>query len=176
MMVNNISNQTVHHQSTTKFASMLQDVKKLPACKTSKYLLHFWYCTKKSIINIFNHVFTDWVIISLLNTYVEKILKLGNRMWRQTSDWVTCAKPSKRNTDSDVSHTFSWRFLNKTTQNALAMLYREFLRKKKHNYQIFCLNLWFPRNWVSCDESWKSLLPVFVIFQRTDFGGFLVCC
>ena len=130
MMVNNISNQTVHHQSTTKFASMLQDVKKLPACKTSKYLLHFWYCTKKSIINIFNHVFTDWVIISLLNTYVEKILKLGNRMWRQTSDWVTCAKPSKRNTDPDVSHTFSRRFSNKTTQNALAMLYRKFLRKK----------------------------------------------
>ena len=130
MMVNNISNQTVHHQSTTKFASMLQDVKKLPACKTSKYLLHFWYCTKKSIINIFNHVFTDWVIISLLNTYVEKILKLGNRMWRQTSDWVTCAKPSKRNTDPDVSHTFRQRFSNKTTQNALAMLYRKFLRKK----------------------------------------------
>ena len=172
MMVNNISNQTVHHQSTTKFASMLQDVKKLPACKTSKYLLHFWYCTKKSIINIFNHVFTDWVIISLLNTYVEKILKLGNRMWRQTSDWVTCAKPSKRNTDPDVSHTFSRRFSNKTTQNALAMLYRKFLRKK--NIIIRCF-VWI------CDlpdigiESWKSLLPVFLIFHRTDFGGFLVC-
>ena len=41
---------------------------------------------------------------------------------------------------------------------------------------MFCLNLWSSRNWVSCDESWKSLLPVFLIFHRTDFGGFLVCC
>ena len=29
-----ISNQTVHHQSGTKFDSMLQDIKKLQACKT----------------------------------------------------------------------------------------------------------------------------------------------
>ena len=65
-------------------------------------------------------------------------------MWRQTSDWVTCAKPSKRNTDSDVSHTFSWRFLNKTTQNALAMLYREFLKKKNIIIRFFVWICDFP--------------------------------
>ena len=32
-------------------------------------------------------------------------------MLRQTSGWVTCAKPSRRNTDPSVSHTFSRRFL-----------------------------------------------------------------
>ena len=32
-------------------------------------------------------------------------------MLRQTSGWVTCAKPSRRNTDPGVSHTFSRRFL-----------------------------------------------------------------
>ena len=31
-------------------------------------------------------------------------------MWRQTSEWVTCAKPSRRNTDPGVPHTFSRRF------------------------------------------------------------------
>ena len=32
-------------------------------------------------------------------------------MWRQTSGWVTCAKPSRQNTDPCASHTFSQRFL-----------------------------------------------------------------
>ena len=34
LKVNKISNQTVHHQSATKFDSMLQDIKKLQAYKT----------------------------------------------------------------------------------------------------------------------------------------------
>ena len=38
------------------------------------------------------------------------------------------------------------------------------------------LNLWSSWNWVSCGESWKSLLPIFLMFHQTDFGGFLVCC
>ena len=29
---------------------------------------------------------------------------------------------------------------------------------------------------MSCGESWKSLLPIFLMFHQTDFGGFLVCC
>ena len=41
---------------------------------------------------------------------------------------------------------------------------------------MFYLNLWFSWNWVSRGESWKSLLPIFLRFHRTDFGGFLVCC
>ena len=41
---------------------------------------------------------------------------------------------------------------------------------------MFCVNLWSSWNWVSCGESWKSLLPIFLMFHRTDFGGFLVCC
>ena len=74
------------------------------------------------------------------------------------SGWVTSAKPSRRNTDPGVSRTFSWIFfLNKTTQNTLVTLYRKFLRKKKHSYQMFCLNLWSSWNWVSCSESWKII-------------------
>ena len=71
LMVNKISNQTVHHQSATKFAYMLQDIKNYQPVKLLKYLLHFWYCAWKSII-VFNHVNTDWLIISLLNTVIEK--------------------------------------------------------------------------------------------------------
>ena len=41
---------------------------------------------------------------------------------------------------------------------------------------MFCLNLWSYWNWVSCGESWKSLLPIFLMFHRTDSGEFLVCC
>ena len=41
---------------------------------------------------------------------------------------------------------------------------------------MFYLNLWSSWNWVSCGESWKPLLPIFLMFHRTDFGGFLVCC
>ena len=32
-------------------------------------------------------------------------------MWRQAGGWVTCAKPSRRNTDPGVSNTLSPRFL-----------------------------------------------------------------
>ena len=85
--------------------------KKLQACKTAKILTAFQILRKKKPINIFNHVNTDWLIISLLNTVIEKKIEAcENRMWRQTSGWVTCAKPSRRNTGPSVSHTFSRRF------------------------------------------------------------------
>ena len=93
---------------------------------------------------IFNHVNTDWLIISLLNTVIEKNYSLENRVWRQTSGWVTCAKPSRRNTDLGVSHTFSWRFQAKTTQNTLAMLYWKFLRKKKTIIKCFIWICYLP--------------------------------
>ena len=32
---------------------------------------------------------------------------------------------------------------------------------------MFCLNLWSSWNWFSCGGSWKSLLPIFLMFQRT---------
>ena len=125
-------------------------------------MLHFWCCAKKNkITNIFNYLNTDWLIISLLNTDVKKNYSLENRMRRQTSGWVTCAKRSRRNTDSGVSHTFS-----RCIENSW----------RKKNYQMFYLNLWSTWNWVFCGESWKSLLPIFLMFHRTDFGGFLVCC
>ena len=125
-------------------------------------MLHFWCCAKKNkITNIFNYLNTDWLIISLLNTDVKKNYSLENRMRRQTSGWVTCAKRSRRNTDPGVSHTFS-----RCIENSW----------RKKNYQMFYLNLWSTWNWVFCGESWKSLLPIFLMFHRTDFGGFLVCC
>ena len=37
-LIHGISNQTVHHQSAAKFDSMLQDIKKLQACKTKNTL------------------------------------------------------------------------------------------------------------------------------------------
>ena len=48
--------------------------KKLPACKTAKILTAFLILRKKTII-VFNHVNTDWLIISLLNTVIEKKIK-----------------------------------------------------------------------------------------------------
>ena len=108
-------------------------------------MLHFWCCAKKNkITNIFNYLNTDWLIISLLNTDVKKNYSLENRMRRQTSGWVTCAKRSRRNTDPGVSHTFS-----RCIENSW----------RKKNYQMFYLNLWSTWNWVFCGESWKSLLP-----------------
>ena len=44
LMVNKISNQTVHHQSATKFAGY----KKLPACKTAKILTAYLILRKKN--------------------------------------------------------------------------------------------------------------------------------
>ena len=96
-------------------------------------------------------------------------------MWRQTSGWVTCAKPSRRNTDPGVPHTFSRRFLKQNYPKYISDVVSKIL-EEKNNYQMFYLNLWSSWNWVSCGESWKSLLPIFHIFHRTDFGGFLVCC
>ena len=71
--------------------------KKLPACKTAKRFLHFWYFAKKSII-VFSHVNTYWLIIFLLNAVIEKkYISLENGTWRRTSGWVNCAEPSRRN-------------------------------------------------------------------------------
>ena len=105
--------------------------------------------------------------------HTKKNYSLENRMWKQTSAWVTCAKTSRQNTDPDVSHTFSWRFLNQNYPRYISDIVSKIL-EEKNNYQMFYLNLWSSWNWVSCGESRKSLLPIFLMFLRTDFGGFLV--
>ena len=56
-------------------------------------------------------------------------------MWRQTSGWVTCAKPSRRNTDPRVSHTFCRRFLKQNYPKNISDVPSKILEKKEHNYQ-----------------------------------------
>ena len=56
-MVNNKSNQTVHHQTATKFASMLQGINDYQPVKLLNTYCISDIAQKKSIINIFNHVF-----------------------------------------------------------------------------------------------------------------------
>ena len=90
LKVNKISNQTVHHQSATKCDSMLQDIKRLQACKAENTFCISDIAQKKNkITNIFK-------------CRHGKNYSLENKMWRQTSGWVTCAKPSRRNTDQVV--------------------------------------------------------------------------
>ena len=62
-------------------------------------------------------------------------------MSRQTSGWVTCAKPSRRNTDPRVSHTFCRRFLKQDYPKNISDVPSKILEKKEHNYQMFCLKL-----------------------------------
>ena len=66
---------TVGHQSATKFASVLQIYIILPACDTAKIRTAFLILRKKkkTITNIFNRV--NRLIISLLNTVMEKKIK-----------------------------------------------------------------------------------------------------
>ena len=122
---------------------MLQDIKKLEACQTAKILAAFLILHKKNQLLIFvtKLTQTDYVIISLLNTAIEK---KKNKAWKtecqKTDEWLHILWEAI-NTDPGVSRTFSRIFfLNKTTQNTLVMLYRKLLRKK-NNYQMFCLNL-----------------------------------
>ena len=92
---------------------MLQDIKKLQACKTAKILTAFLILHQKKQLLIFLTMLTqtDYVIISLLNTVIEKKIKLGKQnARRQMSGWVSCAKTSRRNTDPGVSRTFSLIF------------------------------------------------------------------
>ena len=84
---------------------------------------------------------------------------LENRIWRQTSGWVTCAKPSRQYTDPGVSYTFSRRFLNQNYPKYISDVVSKILVEKiKSNYQMFYLNLWSSRNWVS----WWWKLKIFI--------------
>ena len=115
--------------------------KKLLACTTAKILTAFLILHKQTITNVFNNVNTDGLIISLLNTVIENNYGLENRMWRQTNGWVTCAKPSRQNTDPGVSHTFSRRFLNQNYPKYISDVVSK-IREEKNYYQMFYLNLW----------------------------------
>ena len=97
-------------------------------------------------------------------------------MWRLTIGWVTRAKPSRQNTVPGVSHTFSRRFSNQNYPKYISDVVSKIIEEKKQLSNGFFLNLWSSWNWVSCCESWNSLLSIFLMFHRTDFGGFLVCC
>ena len=96
-------------------------------------------------------------------------------MWRQTSGWVACAKPSNETLTQVFLTHFVGVFQNKATQNNLAMLYRKFLRKQTQLSDVLSEFVIFLKLG-SCGESWTSFLPIFLMFHRTDFGGFLVCC
>ena len=61
---------------------------------------------------------------------------MENRMWWQTHDWVTYAKPSRRSTDPDVS-TFSWRSLTQNYTKYISSVVSKILKKKK-----WLSNLW----------------------------------
>ena len=52
-------------------------------------------------------------------------------MWRQTSGWVTYAKPSRQNTDPGVSHTFNRRFLNQNYPKYICNVVSKILEEKK---------------------------------------------
>ena len=54
---------------------------------------------------------------------------------RQTSGWVTCAKPSRRDTGPRVSHTFCRRFLKQNCPKNISDVPSKILEKKEHNYQ-----------------------------------------
>ena len=96
---------------------------------------------------------------------------LENRIWRQTSGWVTCAKPSRQYTDPGVSYTFSRRFLNQNYPKYISDVVSKILEEKiKNNYQMFYLNLWSSRNWVSCGESWKSALFLIKCVAKISFN------
>ena len=118
-MVRKISNQTVHHQSASKFASISQDIKKLPACKTAKILTAFLMLRQK-----------------------KSSIKLGKQNVKaECEGCVTCAsRQAVTLTQVFLTHLVGV-FKNKTTQNTLAMFYQKFLRKKGYNYQMFCLDL-----------------------------------
>ena len=92
--------------------------------------MHFWYCAKKNNNNIFNHVNTDWLIISLLNTVIEKKLQLGKQKVR-TNEWLGNLCKAVKTKHWPRCFSFSRSFKTKTNQNTLAMLYRKFLRKKQ---------------------------------------------
>ena len=117
-MVNKISNQTVHHQSATKCDSMLQDIKRLQACKAENTFCISDIAQKKNkITNIFK-------------CRHGKNYSLENKMWRQTSGWVTCAKPSRRNPDPSVSHfLISLPFLHDFDVKSVILRFK--VRKKR---------------------------------------------
>ena len=144
-----------------------------------KYVLHFWYCAKrKPITNISNHVNTDWLIISLLNTVVEKKLKLGKQNV-ETDEWLGNLCKALKTKHCTLTQVFLTHlvgvFLKQNYPKYISDVVSKILEEKKHSYQMFCLNLWLSWNWVSCGESWQSLFPIILIFDLTDFGGFLVC-
>ena len=96
-------------------------------------------------------------------------------MWRQTSGWVTCAKPSRRNTDPGVSHTFSRGFSKQNYTKYIGDVVSKIIEKKATIIRCFVWicdlpDIGFP---VMKDE---IFIANFSHVSRTDSGGFLICC
>ena len=114
----------------------MQDIKKLQACKTAKILTAFLILHKKKqeLLLIFLTMLTqtDYVIISFLNTIIEKKWSLENRMPedRWVAGYHVQSRQDETLTQVFLAHLVRFFFLNKTTQDTLVMLYRKFLRKK----------------------------------------------
>ena len=87
---------------------MLQDIKKLQACQTAKILAAFLILHKKKQLLIFLTMLTqtDYVIISLLNTAIEKKNKAWKTECQKTDEWLRILWEAI-NTDPGVSCTFS---------------------------------------------------------------------
>ena len=118
---------------------------------------------------MFNHVNTDWLIISLLNTVREKKLQLGKQNMK-TNEWLGNLWPR-------CFSRIKSAFLSQNYPKYISDVVSKILEEKKTIIKCqFYLNLWSSWNWVSCGQSWKSLWPIFLMFRPTDFGGFLVCC
>ena len=63
----------------------------------------------------------------------------------------------------------SQRFLNQNYPKYISDVVSKILERKKSNYQMFCLNLGSSWNWVSCGESRKSLMSIFLHVSPNRF-------
>ena len=141
-------------------------------------MLHFWCCAKKNkITNIFNYLNTDWLIISLLNTDVKKNYSLENRMRRQTSGWVTCAKRSRRNTDPGVSHTFSRCIENSWRKKKLSNVLSEFVVYLKLGFLWWKLKIFIANfSHVSPNRFWQIFSMLLQSHPTIKWRWKKLCC
>ena len=85
-------------------------------------------------------------------------------MWRKTSGWVICENPQ----DETLTHVFLTHlvgvFYNKTTQNALAMFYGKFLKKKNRIIRCFVWICGLPE------------IRILVVKVENLYCQFFLCC
>ena len=100
-------------------------------------------------------------------------------MWRQTSGWVTCAKPSRRNNQT-LNRVFLTHlvgvFLKQNYPKYISDVVSKILEEIKTIIRCFVWICDLPEIEFPVVKAEKCLFPIFLIFHRTDFGGFLICC